>query len=50
MTKLLKLKKRQNRGAIGQLYADAKKTQDERLIKEVNKIIIFNQNKKKKIN
>ena len=44
--KLLKIKKRQDWGVIGELYRSAKETQDPILIREVNKIIRKNQNKR----
>lgn len=44
--KLLKIKKKHYRGAIGALYDEAKKTGDKILIREMNKIIIKHREKK----
>ena len=37
--KLMRIRKKDNRGAVGVLYEEAKETQDPKLIREMNKII-----------
>lgn len=45
MLKLLKIKKKNHRGAFGALYDTAKNSKDEKFIKKVNEILKI-QNKK----